>query len=400
MPHMSHDDLVRTIEGLRRSVPQLATRAIDRYVSATPIYSANAFPAHLNREGAHTTRAILDLCLQSVIEEIGFDNSIHTLFDRAVTRVSDGVPLGEYIRAAQTIFNVLADELHLALENDPETLWFALCRARISHDRLLRDLASAYEVDVRNMASEQLRSQALGIDALLRGETWTFDDGERVPASPVVAFLHIADTVAEGAVDKASRIVARKGKVRYLSTHLRRTLPELWLMEIRPSAGRLLLKQEPANLDSVIHEAGEVIGAEVTMGLEKALTIADIPRAGKTAADVLAVGIRCGFAGKVIHLSDVALQLHFANSSSALPALLNPCAPLRNRPELVETLRTYLALDQDRRKTADALIVHPNTVDNRLIRVRELTGLDVRVTKDLLTLAIAVSPAVIPPTAS
>jgi DNA-binding PucR family transcriptional regulator len=46
------------------------------------------------------------------------------------------------------------------------------------------------------------------------------------------------------------------------------------------------------------------------------------------------------------------------------------------RPELLETLRTHLAHQQDRRATAAALGLHPNTVDNRLARIGEQTGID------------------------
>ncbi|WP_229881959.1 helix-turn-helix domain-containing protein [Streptomyces alanosinicus] len=50
--------------------------------------------------------------------------------------------------------------------------------------------------------------------------------------------------------------------------------------------------------------------------------------------------------------------------------------PAGRRPELVETLRTHLQQRQDRRATARRLGLHPNSVDHRLARVQELTGLD------------------------
>ncbi|MFF3288294.1 PucR family transcriptional regulator [Streptomyces sp. NPDC003023] len=52
--------------------------------------------------------------------------------------------------------------------------------------------------------------------------------------------------------------------------------------------------------------------------------------------------------------------------------------PLEAAPELLETLTGYLAHGQSRKRTATALHVHPNTVDYRLRRLTELTGLDVR----------------------
>lgn len=46
--------------------------------------------------------------------------------------------------------------------------------------------------------------------------------------------------------------------------------------------------------------------------------------------------------------------------------------------DLLETLSAFVHHDLDRRATAAALHVHPNTLDYRLRRVRELTGLDLR----------------------
>ncbi len=131
----------------------------------------------------------------------------------------------------------------------------------------------------------------------------------------------------------------------------------------------------------------------MTIAIENATSITDLPRAGTTAAEVLDIAIRSGRTGTVSRMTDVALAHHFAHPSASLPVLLDRCASLRSRPDLVHTLRVYMASNLDRRATADTLTVHPNTVDNRLNRVRELTGLDVHITTELLTLAVAVSAA-------
>lgn len=46
--------------------------------------------------------------------------------------------------------------------------------------------------------------------------------------------------------------------------------------------------------------------------------------------------------------------------------------------ELFRTLRTYLDCDLDRRTTAEVLVLHPNTVSQRLRRVETMTGLNLR----------------------
>ena len=53
-------------------------------------------------------------------------------------------------------------------------------------------------------------------------------------------------------------------------------------------------------------------------------------------------------------------------------------APLSAHGELLPTLVAFLDADLNRRTAARALGVHANTVDNRLDRIAELTGVDPR----------------------
>ena len=56
---------------------------------------------------------------------------------------------------------------------------------------------------------------------------------------------------------------------------------------------------------------------------------------------------------------------------------------------LLRTLQEYIAADTDRQTTAKALHIHPNTVDYRLRRAERLTGLNLRTTRDLVMLVLA-----------
>ncbi|MHD0307392.1 PucR family transcriptional regulator [Rhodococcus erythropolis] len=55
-----------------------------------------------------------------------------------------------------------------------------------------------------------------------------------------------------------------------------------------------------------------------------------------------------------------------------------------NGTNLVSTLRVYLDRDLDRRATAAHLVVHPNTVSQRLRRIEMLSGLDLRSPRSIL----------------
>jgi DNA-binding PucR family transcriptional regulator len=75
-------------------------------------------------------------------------------------------------------------------------------------------------------------------------------------------------------------------------------------------------------------------------------------------------------------LADVLLEYQLTRSSQATALLAGLLDPLLDNPDLLRTLTAYLDTGLDRRRTAELLHVHPNTVDYRLRRVVVLTGLD------------------------
>ena len=61
----------------------------------------------------------------------------------------------------------------------------------------------------------------------------------------------------------------------------------------------------------------------------------------------------------------------------------------RSRGDLLHTVATYVALGKDRRQTSERLHIHPNSLDYRLRRARELTGLNLDNPEDLATMVLA-----------
>ena len=90
-------------------------------------------------------------------------------------------------------------------------------------------------------------------------------------------------------------------------------------------------------------------------------------------------------------LADVLLEYQLSRPSDALPALGLLLEPLERNPDLVLTLETYLDHDLDRRGTAAALHVHPNTLDYRLRRVVDLTGIDPATSRGLQLVGAALA---------
>ncbi|HEY0396743.1 MAG TPA: helix-turn-helix domain-containing protein, partial [Acidimicrobiia bacterium] len=96
--------------------------------------------------------------------------------------------------------------------------------------------------------------------------------------------------------------------------------------------------------------------------------------------------------GRVLRFED--FELVDALLSAADPAELRARVdlvldPLRDHPQLLESLAAYLDADQNVNAAAEALHVHPNSLRYRLGRVEELLGRSVRSPATLADLYVA-----------
>lgn len=77
-----------------------------------------------------------------------------------------------------------------------------------------------------------------------------------------------------------------------------------------------------------------------------------------------------------LSLDQAAVDLALCQDPELCRAVKQQTSALDRHPELLSTLETFYALDMDRGRTAQVLHVHRNTLDYRLRRVRELTGIN------------------------
>jgi hypothetical protein len=117
----------------------------------------------------------------------------------------------------------------------------------------------------------------------------------------------------------------------------------------------------------------------------------DVAGAARLAARVRQVAVGCGRGPGLYRLDDVLLEYQLTLPSPARDRLAALLRPLEGRADLLETLRTFLACGLDRRRTAEQLHVHPNTVDYRLRRTSALTGLNAAHGPDLPRLQAALA---------
>ncbi|MFC8180576.1 PucR family transcriptional regulator [Rhodococcus sp. NPDC057297] len=92
---------------------------------------------------------------------------------------------------------------------------------------------------------------------------------------------------------------------------------------------------------------------------------------------------------RLYRTSDLALEYQLSRPGPGRSRLRSVIAPLDGFPELMHTLKTFVGSEANRRASAKLLYVHPNTVDYRLKRIEQLTGVDPLSSAGLMSLHAA-----------
>jgi GAF domain-containing protein len=162
-----------------------------------------------------------------------------------------------------------------------------------------------------------------------------------------------------------------------------------------PAAGEDVQAQLAAACDALAREQGLLIGltgpgAGAHEARRRMREAADAARIGRSLASG---GGAISYEGLGAYRYLVHLELDEAPQDrygQAVEALLDYDA--RRNAQLVETLETFLGSRSSVASSARALYIHPNTVRQRLDRIEQITGLELR-SADLLSLELALKVA-------
>ncbi len=319
-----------------------------------------------------------DLCLDWVAgagapETARFDD----FKTSAKNRATEGMPLEDLLRAyrigATTAWRVL---VAVATPAEHDALTRAAELVMIYIDQVAGTVAAAYLEERQHLVSEQERGLRGLLNALLGGDALDPDHHETAAQLGLPLggrFVTFALAIPSRGARAHARAAAGLRAVAALALTEGDRVVGLWL------PGRDLTPALPAG-------AVAVLDPEVARE-ELAASLADV----RLAIDIL---LRQGRTG-VVPLQDLNLDLLLARAPRVAADLrarvLDPLGPKhgRSRGDLRRTVATYVAMQCDRRQTAERLHIHPNTLDHRLRRARELNGLNLDDPEDLATMVLA-----------
>ena len=393
---------------VERKVPRLARQMIDTFVAEIPLYGL--LPREqLEGEILAITEENLRLFFRAL--RSGEALSPAALGDvrlSAARRAEERVPL-ESVLTAYHVGARIGWEAIVAEAEPDETDAVIAAGVRVLGyaQQVTAEVAAAYLEEQQTIYGEERDARRALASALLSGEP---ADGlaQRLGVTIAPAYMVVALRI-EPHPDENDRgvggAIAARRKVRRAQRALDEWLGEPVVGLLDPIGGAVLLPSEPEaahacaeRLPDLVTAVSNAAGADVTAGGAVALGVGDIARAAAQAHDVVRLVQVLGREPGGYLLRDVLLEYQLTRPSDAQSDLAQLLVPLDRNPDLPLTLEVYLDHDLDRRKTAAALHVHPNTLDYRLRRIVELTGLDPSTTRGLQLLGAALASRRLGPT--
>ncbi|MFI1168882.1 PucR family transcriptional regulator [Streptomyces sp. NPDC020801] len=334
-------------------------------------------------EIAATARYGLRLFVQRIQAPCEADDDYALFRERAAQRAEEGMPLPVLLRSHALGAYVLWETLRTAAGPGEETALTELSGLLLrAQEGVVGAVTETYLQQRAALDAERREERRSDVRALL-------DDS--LPPDPASVrrlglehgglVLCLRGPRAEPTAASTGSTVAERRREGRLQTVLNRAFGTEVLTLFEDGGGYAVVPtrtgegppEPPPGLAGRIRRAWD---ADVRVAAVAVATAADVPGAARTAAGIVRVATACRHPPGLHRIEDVPLEFHLARSSEAGPLIAAVLDPLASRPELMDTLRTYLDCSQDRRGTAHRLGLHPNTVDNRLARIAELTGLD------------------------
>jgi hypothetical protein len=309
------------------------------------------------------------------------------LRESAARRAEEGIPIDVVLTAYHVGIEVVWDTLTPDVRPEEVGDVMAVNALALRYLELVAPAVGAGYIDERQtMFDDERSARHTLLSALLDGAPADVAAGQAGLALPACYFvLALAagahpDETARG-VDPA---VAGRRKLRRLRAELERhgrgpvlssLTPEGGIALLPcPSAAEELTPADWARAERCVLDAGRAAGAVVTAGV-CAAEPGGVAEAVTLAQDVLAVALNFRRSPGTYRLDDVLLEYQMSRPSVALDRLAAILRPIEGQDELLRTLEVYLRCGS-RRPTAAELHVHPNTVDYRLRKIAELTGVD------------------------
>lgn len=330
------------------------------------------------------------------------------LEESARDRADEQVPLGAVLDAYQ-----IGAREWLRIVNGLDGGGGAFAEGTLAEigDRIFRWLRSAtgaviagYDVDNGIGAPDPRPGHVELLDALLAGDDHTAaaDRFHLTVADQYWAVAVTVDPSSDETDDGVSHTVAAARKARRLRRQLDGIGRGEALYSVTACGGVALvpLRSRPATteadefgeLKGRLEQLAQRMGVRTTCAVDLVRT-EEIPSVIPQLQDLVAIARRKSTHRPVVRFDDLAVEFQLSRPTRATRLNAARLDPIADDPVLWRTLETYLDSECNSTSTAESLHVHPNTVQYRLRKISDLTGLNLSRPVDVLTALGAVLAA-------
>ena len=257
--------------------------------------------------------------------------------------------------------------------------------------RVTGAVAAAYMEEQQHIYGEQRDARRTLTEALLAGprdDTLWPPQGQarRAGVNLAPGYMALALLVSPTEDERSAGVtgaVAGRRKVRRVQAALDRLAGQPVLTLLEPDGGPVLVPVGEDAAATALAQAGDLVtelcraaGADVTAGAAWGRGPEGVAAAAAEAREILQLATRLRRPPGTYRLDDVLLEFAVTHPTDTAVRLEHVLDPIADRGDLIETLEQWYAADFDRRAAAALLNVHPNTLDYRLRRIAELTGME------------------------
>ncbi|WP_336208972.1 PucR family transcriptional regulator [Nonomuraea sp. LPB2021202275-12-8] len=366
-------------ELLEGRLVRLARQLVSAFAEEIPLYRRlprEELDGDITRITEHNLRMICDMFRD---RRAPTRAELAPLRSSAARRAQEGVPLDALLAAYHLGVTRVWEHLFAAAGPGDLDDVLAANRLILSYTGSVTSAVCAAYLEEREvMLSQEQHAMHATVTALLAGDRAALAGVRLAPRYLVVATALGAH--ADEGPDQPGGAIAGRRKLHRLRAAFQRHAAEQVVSVLDATGGLVLVPltgQGPGwcEVADMVQAAGRAAGVPVWGAAEWAEP-ARVPAAAKLAEEVLEVVRSFGRPPGAYRLTDVLLEYQLTRPSEAMVGLAGLLDPLLGNPDLLRTLKAYLDTGLDRRRTAELLHVHPNTVDYRLRRAVSLTGLD------------------------
>lgn len=328
---------------------------------------------------AAVVRACLGWLIQRLEQGRAPEGRIERLEPAAAEWARDGVPIDTVLRAVHRGVGAGLDALFpgpaagfditTGTTAVVELLDLISCTVSKTYIRELRWAADGHHTSVHTLTSALLGGHG--------GSAMARESGIPLSAGYFVLALAIPAHRDEHRTDLDRAVVARR-KLRRLQSALAGRLGEQALSLLSVDGGTVLVPDDhctDAEIDELVRQLAAAAQVPLTATVCTA-TPDTVATAARQAHELLDTVEQLGLEPGVHRFDELALEYQLTRPGIGRDLLRTQLAPLTEHPELLHTLRVYIGANRHRQLAAQRLHVHPNTLDYRLRRVGELTGLN------------------------